>query len=85
MLFLKLGNLCNARLFPRDPKSFPDAPSAAGIHVHNDVKLPHVTNLVGFDEPTVVSQDDMKRPDHPPLEDLIARHEDNTHTGTYFL
>jgi hypothetical protein len=32
----------------------------------------YVTNVVGFDEQTVVSQDDMKRPDHPPLEDLIA-------------
>ena len=82
MLFLKLGNLRNASLFPRDPKSFPDAPSAAGIHIHNNVELPYVTNVVGFDEPTVVSNDAMKRPDHPPLEDLIAQHGDSTHTGT---
>jgi len=46
MLFLKLGNLRNTSLFPRDPKSYPDAPSAAGIHIHNDVELPHVTNVV---------------------------------------
>ena len=85
MLFLKLGYLRNASLFPRDPKSFPDAPSAAGIHIHDDIKLPRVTNVVGFDEPTVVSQDDTKRPEHPPLEDLIARHGDNTRTGPYFL
>jgi hypothetical protein len=85
MLLLKLGNLRNASLFPRDPRSFPDAPPAAGIHIHNNVELPHVSNVVGFDEPTVVSQDDMKQPDHLPLEDLIAKYGDSTNTGTSFL
>jgi len=78
MLFMKLGNLRNASLFPRDSKSFL-------IQIHNDVKLSHVTNVVGFNEPTVVNQDDMKRPDHPLLEDLIARHGYSTHTGTHSL
>lgn len=81
MLFLKLGNLRNASLFPRDPRSFPDAKPAAGIHIHNDVELPHVDKVVGFDEPTVASQDDMKLPNHPDLEDLIAKYGDSTNTG----
>ncbi|KZP05302.1 aspartyl-tRNA synthetase cytoplasmic [Athelia psychrophila] len=81
MLFLKLGNLRNASLFPRDPRSFPDAVPAAGIHIHNDVTLPHVDRVVGYDEETVASQDDMRLAGHPPLEDLIAKYGDSTNTA----
>ncbi|KAF7979700.1 hypothetical protein HWV62_41034 [Athelia sp. TMB] len=81
MLFLKLGNLRNASLFPRDPRSFPDAVPAAGIHIHNDVTLPHVDRVIGYNEETVASQDDMRLPSHPPLEDLIAKYGDSTNTA----
>lgn len=81
MLFLNLGNLRNASLFPRDPRSFPDAVPAAGIRIHNDVILPHVDAVVGYDEPTVASLDDMRLPHHEPLEDLIAKYGDSTNTG----
>ncbi|KAF7965541.1 hypothetical protein HWV62_42902 [Athelia sp. TMB] len=59
-------------LFPRDPRSFPDAVPAAGIHIHNDVTLPHMDRVVGYNEETVASQDNMRLPNHPPLKDLIA-------------
>jgi len=81
MLFLKLGNLRNATLFPRDPKSFPDAPPSAGINMVNTVELPHLDNVVGFDEPSVLSKDDMKLPSHPDLTDLIAQYGDSTNTA----
>lgn len=73
MLFLKLGNVRNTSLFPRDSQSFPDAVQAAGIHIHNDVTLPHIDWMVGHNEETVASQDDMRLPEHPPLEDLIRQ------------
>ena len=38
MLFLKLSNIHHASLIPRDPKNFADAPSATGVHIHNDVR-----------------------------------------------
>lgn len=59
MLFLKLGNLRNSNLFPRDPQGFPDAPPSAGIHIHNDVQLASVDHIVGFNEPTIASQDNV--------------------------
>lgn len=81
MLFLKLGNLRYASLFPRDPKSFPNAPPASGKQILNTVELPHVDRVVGFDEPTVMSHDKMKKDSHSPLEDMIAQYGDSTNTG----
>ena len=81
MLFLKLGNLRLASLFPRDPRSFPDAPSFSDASVMRDIKLPHVERVIGHDEPTVLSQDNMKLPRHAELVDLLAKYGNSTSTA----
>ena len=83
ILFFKLGNLRYASISPRDPKSFPNASPASGKNILNTVELPHVDHVVGFEEPTVMSQDDMKKDEHPVLEDLIAEYGDSTNTGAF--
>jgi hypothetical protein len=43
----------------------------------------HVDRVVGFDEPTVMSQDGVKKDEHPLLEDLIAEYGDSMNTGAF--
>jgi aspartyl-tRNA synthetase len=46
-----------------------------------DIKLPHVECVIGYDEPTVLSQDDKKLPHHPELVDLLAKYGNSTSTA----
>ncbi|KAF8315422.1 aspartyl-tRNA synthetase, cytoplasmic [Clavulina sp. PMI_390] len=78
MLFLKLGNIRNSTLIPRDPRSFPVDPNAP----LKAIKLPVPSGIANFDEPNVLSKDPMyKQGIHPRLEDLIASFGDSTNTA----
>lgn len=78
MLFLKLGNIRNSTLIPRDPRSFPvdrNAPLKA-------IRLPVPSEVANFTEPNVLSKDPLYREGvHPRLEDLIAQYGDSTNTA----
>ncbi|KZP07869.1 hypothetical protein FIBSPDRAFT_996698 [Athelia psychrophila] len=69
----------------RDLQSFPDAVPAARVHIHNDVTLPHVDRVVGYDEETVASQNDMWLAGHPPLEHLITKYGDSSESDTHIV
>lgn len=78
MLFLKLGNIRNSTLIPRDPRSFPVDPKAPA----KAIRLPVPSEVVHFDEPNVLSKDPLyKEGIHPRLEDLIAKYGDSTNTA----
>lgn len=82
-LYLNLGNIRHASLFPRDPRSFPHNPPLHSTALPKaNVRLKTLDKGVeGFDEPPCLSYDPMKLDRHPPLEDLIAKYGDSTSTA----
>lgn len=82
MLFLRLGDIRNASLFPRDPKSFRDSPPFNEKPRMSGTPLkPLKGGIPGFGEPNSISHDPLKKDSHPPLEDLIAEFGDSTNTA----
>ncbi|CED82283.1 Putative cytochrome c oxidase, subunit COX19 [Phaffia rhodozyma] len=84
MLFLKLGNIRHATLFPRDPHSFPAPPKSQLKEMAEvaEAALPVPTKVAGSEnDQNVLSKDEMKKEKHPKLEDLIAKYGDSTSTA----
>ncbi|EPQ54212.1 aspartyl-tRNA synthetase [Gloeophyllum trabeum ATCC 11539] len=75
MLFLKLGNIRWASLFPRDPKSFS---RSGNDSVETTAALAQQALLQGPESSTVAKR---QGKDMPPLENLIAKYGDGTNTS----
>ena len=85
MLFLGLGNIRAASMFPRDPRSFANSPlfsdSSRGGAGGGNMPVP-ARGVPAFDEPDSLSKDPLYKPDdHPSLPELIATYGDSTNTG----
>ncbi len=84
MLFLGLGNIRAASMFPRDPRSFANNPLITDVRRGagaGNVPVP-ARGVPAFDEPDSLSKDGLYRPDeHPSLPELIATYGDSTNTG----
>ncbi|KAJ7461302.1 aspartyl-tRNA synthetase cytoplasmic [Mycena galericulata] len=81
-LFLDLGNVRWANLFPRDPKSFPGArvdPSDAGGHALRGPECSTVEYAASLH--VANSSDSVAPPPLPPLENLIATYADSNNTA----
>ncbi|KAF8340653.1 uncharacterized protein EI90DRAFT_3285967 [Cantharellus anzutake] len=85
MLFLGLGNIRAASMFPRDPRSFAGNPlvTDVGKGVIVSARMPVPTKGVpAFDEPDSLSKDPLFKPEeHPTLPDLISTYGDSTNTA----
>ncbi|KAH9945653.1 aspartyl-tRNA synthetase cytoplasmic [Amylocystis lapponica] len=77
MLFLKLGNIRWANLFPRDPKSF----SRNGQDLQEASMSAATSTILHGPESATIQQGHAKPGELPPLENLIAKYGDATNTS----
>lgn len=76
-LFLKLGNIRWATMFPRDPRSFPLDPNRASLPPPDSMARGPTADTLAF----VRDRLDGKKPALPMLEDLIAAYGDSPNTS----